>query len=79
MSTNAPAILRPKQVAQRLGTSVAFVWYKLNPKNRNYDPAFPKPFKLGGNATGFLESEISDYIQAIADKRSKSNQPKGEA
>lgn len=63
------AILRPKEVAKRLGLSVALVWNKANPKNRHYDAAFPKPFKISANATGFLESEVIAYIQHLAAQR----------
>lgn len=62
-------ILRPKQVASRLGVSTALIWYKANPKHRLYDPHFPQPFKLSANATGWLESEIEAYINHLAAKR----------
>ncbi|SUA36463.1 putative prophage regulator protein [Neisseria zoodegmatis] len=63
------SILRVKQVAARLGISSATVWYKSNPKSRHYDADFPKPFKISANATGWLESEISGYIEKLAEKR----------
>lgn len=65
----ALSILRPKQVAARLGVSTALVWYKSNPKSRHYDPDFPKPFKVAANATGWLESEVNAYIEKLAAKR----------
>lgn len=75
MNQNA-TILRPKEVAKRLGLSITLVWHKTNPKSRHYDAAFPKPFKISANATGFLESEINAYIQLLAAKRT--NQPTAE-
>lgn len=63
------SILRAKQVAARLGISTAAVWYKANPKSRHYDADFPQPFKISTNATGWLESEISSYIEKLAASR----------
>lgn len=63
-------ILRAKQVAEKLGVSVSAVWYKQNPKSRHYDAAFPKPFKVSANITGWLESEIDTYIATLASTRS---------
>lgn len=62
-------IIRTKQVAQKLGVSVSTIWNKTSPKNRHYDAAFPKPFKVSANATGWLESEIDSYIAHLAAQR----------
>lgn len=62
-------ILRVKQVAERLSISPSAVWYKANPKSRHHDPAFPKPFKVSASVTGWLESEVNDYIGHLADAR----------
>lgn len=65
------SVLRVKQVALRLGISTAAVWYKVNPKSRHYDADFPQPFKISASATGWLESEISSYIEKLASSRNK--------
>ena len=65
----APNILRVKEVARRLGLSMAAVWYKANPKSRHHDPAFPKPFKVSASVTGWLESEVNAYIEHLASAR----------
>ncbi len=67
----ADAILRQREVTKRLGISSSTLWYRLDPKNRRYDPDMPRPFKLsdGGTAIGWLESEIADYIAKQAAKR----------
>lgn len=70
--TSTLSILRPKQAAARLGVSVAMVWNKCNPKSRHFDAAFPQPFKLAARATGWLESEINDYIAHLAAQRGDS-------
>ncbi|QEY23821.1 helix-turn-helix transcriptional regulator [Neisseria animalis] len=62
-------VLRVSEVAKRLSISTAAVWYKTNPKNRRYDPEFPRPFKVSPNVTGWLESEINAYIEKLAANR----------
>ena len=73
-TTTAPAILRVKEVARRLGLSTAAVWYKASPKSRHYRPDFPKPLKVSANVTGWLESEVNDYINRLAESRQKGEQ-----
>ena len=64
-------ILRAKQVAERLNVSVSTVWSKTNPKDRRHDAAFPKPFKVSGNVTGWLESEVNAYSANLAAARGR--------
>ncbi|HGO7221180.1 TPA: helix-turn-helix transcriptional regulator [Neisseria meningitidis] len=54
--------LRVKEVAEKLGVSENFVWAKTDRGNIRHDPTFPRPFKLSGNATAWLESEIDTWI-----------------
>ena len=69
------AVLRAKDVARKTGLSLSAVWYKTNPKHRLHDPEFPKPFKVSANATGWLESEINDYIKQLAERRRNERKP----
>lgn len=69
------AVLRVKEVARKTGLSLSAVWYKTNPKHRLYDPAFPQPFKVSANATGWLESEVNDYIKQLAESRQTERKP----
>ncbi|MDO4640787.1 MAG: AlpA family phage regulatory protein [Neisseria sp.] len=62
-------IYRPKQAAAALGISLATLWYRLDPKNRRFDPDMPRPFKLSERAVGFKASEISAYINRLAEHR----------
>ncbi len=62
-------VLRVSQVAERLGVSRSTVWNWGNPKSRHYRPDFPKPLKLSDSITGWLSSEIDDYIGKLAAKR----------
>ncbi|UOO93557.1 helix-turn-helix transcriptional regulator [Vitreoscilla stercoraria] len=72
MSNTSNKLLRSKQVAERLCISRTAIWYKINPKNKRYDPDFPKPFKVSTNVTAWLESEIETYINHLASKRQAS-------
>lgn len=62
-------VLRVAEVARRVGISTAAVWYKVNPKHRLHEPDFPRPFKVSTNVTGWLASEISTYIEKLAESR----------
>lgn len=62
-------VIRVGDVAEKIGISTASVWAKVNPKSRLFDESFPKPFKISANATGWLESEINEYIQTLAAQR----------
>lgn len=67
--SNQTKLIRAKELAVRLSVSTATVWNMANPKSRHYNPNFPKPIKVSANVTGWIESEISRYIQECAAKR----------
>ena len=52
------AILRRKQVEATTGLSRSSLYAMVN------DGKFPKPIKLGKRASGWLQSEVQDFIQA---------------
>lgn len=59
MNSNiAPAILRPRQVAEYLGVSIATVWRYLR-----LDHNFPKAIKLGSNTTGIMRADLDAWLQ----------------
>ena len=62
-------VLRVNDTARVMGVSRATIWNWVNPKSRHYRPDFPKPIKLSENITGWLSSEIEDYIGKLAAKR----------
>ena len=67
--TQTPRFVRAKEGAARFGVSVATWWSCNILLSRHYRPDFPKPIKVSANATGWLESEVSSYIQKLADSR----------
>lgn len=50
-----------KQVSAQLDLSVSSIWEKLKPQSRYYDPAFPKPIKIG-RATRFIQYQLNAYL-----------------
>lgn len=62
-------VLRVNDVASVLGVSRATIWNWANPKSGHYRPDFPKPIKLSANITGWISSEIEEYIGKLAAKR----------
>ena len=66
---NRSRILRAKAVAKRLGIPPATLWNKANPKSRHYHLDFPQPIKVSANVTGWIESEITAYIEKCATER----------
>ena len=62
-------ILRAKAAAEKLGISTATLWNKANPKSCHYRPDFPQPVKISDNVTGWIESEITAYIEKCATER----------
>lgn len=58
-------ILRRKQVEERVGLSRSAIYDRISPKSPRFDPAFPRPCRIGnGRAVGWLESELNDWIAA---------------
>lgn len=55
--------LRVNEVADRTGYSVPHIWRMARLGT------FPKPVKLGPNATAWLETEIIDWMQARIEQR----------
>ncbi|MGF0239961.1 AlpA family phage regulatory protein [Rhodococcus sp. IEGM1300] len=63
-STPAVRILRLKHVLDRVGLSRSTIYDRLDEKSPRYDRSFPRPVSLGGAAVGWLEADISDWIQS---------------
>jgi len=66
----ATRVLRLKQVKDRTGLSRSTIYDRFNPKSPRFDVSFPKPFKLGRSAIGWLESSIDAWINSRVDSQS---------
>lgn len=64
------SIIRRRELERRTGLSRSSIYERLDPKDRQYDPQFPRPFKLGrGPSIGWLDAEVEAWIQAKVDAR----------
>lgn len=71
LPTNAPKakIIRRLEVMSLLGISKSTFADWQNPKSPRFRPEFPKKIQLGANSVGYLESEINEFIQSLANNR----------
>ncbi|MDR1229031.1 MAG: AlpA family phage regulatory protein [Azoarcus sp.] len=77
---SALTILRRKQVEARIGLSRSSIYARLrqNPKRPgDYDPTFPKPISVGAKSVGWIESEITDWINNRIEESRQPKQRKG--
>jgi prophage regulatory protein len=59
----SPRILRLKQLTERIGLGRSTIYDRMNVQSPRYDPTFPKPIKLGASAIGWIDSEITTWIE----------------
>lgn len=59
--TQTVKILRMRAVAAKLGIARSTIYDWLNAKSPRHDPAFPKPYPLGRQSVGWLESELDEW------------------
>ncbi|EFC9832181.1 AlpA family phage regulatory protein [Escherichia coli] len=60
--TQTVKILRMRAVADKLGIARSTIYDWLNAKSPRHDPAFPKPYPLGKQSVGWLESELDEWV-----------------
>ncbi|EAP2786388.1 AlpA family phage regulatory protein [Salmonella enterica] len=60
--TQTVKVLRMRAVAAKLGIARSTIYDWLNAKSPRHDPAFPKPYPLGKQSVGWLESELDEWI-----------------
>lgn len=58
-------VLRLRQVQDCIGLGRSTIYDRMDPKSTRYDATFPRPIKLGGAAIGWIESDISRWIEAL--------------
>ncbi|MCP9759178.1 AlpA family phage regulatory protein [Aquitalea sp. S1-19] len=63
MTVEHPRILRLAELCQRVGLSSSAVYDRLTPNSPRHDPTFPRQVSLGGGAVGWLEHEVSAWLQ----------------
>lgn len=60
--TQTVKILRMRAVAAKLGIARSTIYDWLNANSPRHDPAFPKPYPLGKQSVGWLESELDEWV-----------------
>lgn len=63
-SPRGSVILRLKQVMERTGLSRSTIYDRMNPNSPRHDPSFPRQLSLGGDAVGWAESAIDNWVQS---------------
>jgi prophage regulatory protein len=58
-----PRILRLKQLTARIGLGRSTIYDRMDSQSPRYDATFPKPIKLGAAAIGWIDSEITTWIE----------------
>jgi prophage regulatory protein len=58
-----PRILRLKQLSERIGLGRSTIYDRMDTQSPRYDATFPKPIKLGPAAIGWIDSEITTWIE----------------
>ena len=58
-----PKILRLKQLTERIGLGRSTIYDRMDAHSPRYDATFPKPIKLGAAAIGWIDSEITTWIE----------------
>lgn len=63
-TTTNHVMLRISDVKMRTGLSRSTIYDRLDQKSRRHDPTFPKSVSLGLNSVGWIESEITNWIDS---------------
>lgn len=58
-----PRILRLKQLTERIGLGRSTIYDRMDAQSPRYDATFPKPIKLGAAAIGWIDSEVTAWIE----------------
>ena len=58
----ADTALRIQEVCKTIGLSRSSVYGKLNPRSVQYDPRFPKQFKIGAKAVAWSKVDIMNWL-----------------
>lgn len=58
-----PRIVRLKELTGRIGLGRSTIYDRMNKLSPRYDATFPRPIKLGAVAIGWIDSEITIWIE----------------
>lgn len=67
-------LVRLPVVMDMTALSRSMVYCKLDPKDKRYDPSFPKPVRIASNAVAWVADEVQTWIdERIASRASCTN------
>lgn len=58
-------VLRTPAVSDRIGVSRSTIYNWLDPRSKYHRPSFPRPFRIGASAVGWLEADVEQFISDI--------------
>ncbi|EJM17142.1 putative transcriptional regulator [Pseudomonas sp. GM21] len=58
-----PRIIRLKPLTARIGLSRSTIYDRMDKLSPRYDPTFPRSVKLGPGAVGWIDSEITAWLE----------------
>ncbi|WP_144965460.1 AlpA family transcriptional regulator [Pseudomonas sp. DE0010] len=70
-----PSVIRLKQLSVKVGLSRSTIYDRINPKSSRYDATFPRPFKLGKFAVGWLEEDVNAWLHRCASSTCTGDNP----
>jgi prophage regulatory protein len=54
--------LTSRQVTERIALSKSAIYRRMDPKDKLFDPTFPRPIKINETTRRWLESEINAWV-----------------
>lgn len=74
MTTQTIRILKLPEVMRMTALSRSAIYAKANPKSHLYDPEFPTLIKLSAKSSGWVESEINEWLLKRIEQRNQQHQ-----
>lgn len=63
--------IRRDELQQITGLSRSTIYDRLDRRSAHFDQNFPRPIKIGKSAVGWIQSEVTEYVETLI-QRSRS-------
>ena len=70
-------VIRMNALCTKLSMSRSSIFDKLSPQSKRYDPTFPRQFKIGARSAGWLESEVTAWVNQQCEQRNDNAKTQG--
>ncbi|GAB6070862.1 hypothetical protein JCM30760_19590 [Thiomicrorhabdus hydrogeniphila] len=64
-TTQHKTFLTSRQVTERIALSKSAIYRRMDPKDKLYDPTFPRPIKINETTRRWLASEIEAWMNNL--------------